>query len=146
MLIRESSKHFVVMEMAPTSYTLLLLDATGSYHNDITRHQDEASRARLVTQMMCLRDPELMKIVIVTLPETTPVLEAKHLQNDLRRAGFEPWGWTINSSLAVAQTSQPLLQQRAMSEQEQMPMFGVICPSDTLSYQCRRSSRSERTS
>ncbi len=119
-VIRESSKHFVIMDTAPTGHTLLLLDATGSYHKDIMRHQGEDSSVRLVTPMMRLQDPELTKIMIVTLPETTPVLEASHLQDDLRRAEIEPWGWIINSSLAAAQTSQPLLQKRAMSEQEQI--------------------------
>jgi arsenite/tail-anchored protein-transporting ATPase len=119
-VIRESSKHFVIMDTAPTGHTLLLLDATGSYHKDILRHQDEASRARMVTPMMRLQNPDLTKIMIVTLPETTPVLEAAHLQEDLSRAGIEPWGWIINSSLAAADTHQPLLQKRAASEQEQI--------------------------
>tara|TARA_R110002072_G_scaffold136307_4_gene278675 strand:- start:2262 stop:2690 length:429 start_codon:yes stop_codon:yes gene_type:complete len=100
--------------------TLLLLDATGSYHKDVMRHQDGASRSRLVTPMMRLQDPEQTKIVIVTLPETTPLLEAAHLQDDLRRAGIEPWAWIINSSLAAAQTRQPLLRARALSEHDQI--------------------------
>lgn len=117
-VIRQSSRKFVVMDTAPTGHTLLLLDATGSYHKDVLRHQDEAARARMVTPMMRLQDPERTKIVIVTLPETTPVLEATHLQDDLRRAGIEPWAWIINSSLAAAHTSQPLLSKRARSEHE----------------------------
>ena len=93
-VIRESSKHFVVMDTAPTGHTLLLLDATGSYHRDIVRHTGETP-GKLVTPMMRLQDPTQTKIMIVTLPETTPVLEAAHLQNDLQRAGIEPWGWII---------------------------------------------------
>ncbi len=119
-VIRKSTKHFVVMDTAPTGHTLLLLDATGSYHRDIVRHTDDATRSRMVTPMMRLQDPEQTKILIVTLPETTPVLEATHLQNDLLRAGIEPWGWIVNSSLAAAQTDQPLLRKRAESEQEQI--------------------------
>ena len=118
-VIRESSKHFVVMDTAPTGHTLLLLDATGSYHRDIVRHAGE-TRGKMITPMMRLQDPAQTKIMIVTLPETTPVLEAEHLQNDLQRAGIEPWGWIINSSLAAAKTHHPLLQKRAQSEREQI--------------------------
>lgn len=119
-VIRESSRKFVIMDTAPTGHTLLLLDATGSYHKDIMRHKGTSSSTRLVTPMMRLQDPEQTKIMIVTLPETTPVLEATHLQEDLRRAGIEPWGWIVNSSLAAAETQQPLLRKRANSEHEQI--------------------------
>jgi arsenite-transporting ATPase len=119
-VIRESSRHFVVMDTAPTGHTLLLLDATGSYHRDIVRHAMPNSQARIVTPMMRLQDPEQTKILIVTLPETTPVLEAAHLQDDLRRAGIEPWGWIVNASLAASVTRHPLLRRRAESELDQI--------------------------
>ena len=115
-VIRESSRHFVVLDTAPTGHTLLLLDATGSYHRDIVRHAAPNSQARIVTPMMRLQDPEQTKILIVTLPETTPVLEAAHLQDDLRRAGIEPWGWIVNASLAAAKTRNSLLRRRAAFE------------------------------
>ncbi len=119
--IRESSKKFVVMDTAPTGHTLLLLDATGSYHRDIVRHSASNGQAsKLVTPMMRLQDPEQTSIVIVTLPETTPVLEAEHLQNDLRRAGIDPTAWIINSCLSAAKTKHPLLQRRARSEIDQI--------------------------
>jgi len=119
-VIRAASKQFVIMDTAPTGHTLLLLDATGSYHKDIMRHADASSQARMVTPMMRLQDPGQTKIIIVTLPETTPVLEASRLQDDLRRAGIEPWGWIINSSLAAAETSQPLLCKRSLAEHAQI--------------------------
>ena len=119
-VIRESSRHFVVMDTAPTGHTLLLLDATGSYHRDIVRHADRSTSGRIVTPMMRLQDPDQTKILIVTLPETTPVLEAANLQDDLRRAGIEPWAWIVNASLAAAKTDHPLLRRRAEAEHSEV--------------------------
>tara|TARA_R110000751_G_scaffold307749_1_gene430948 strand:- start:5547 stop:7454 length:1908 start_codon:yes stop_codon:yes gene_type:complete len=114
-VIREAGRKFVVMDTAPTGHTLLLLDATGSYHRDVLRHAgDQASH--MTTPMMRLQDPEKTKILIVTLPETTPVLEAARLQEDLRRAGIEPWGWVVNASLAATGTTHPILAARAATE------------------------------
>ena len=70
----------------------------------------------MVTPMMRLQDPKQTKMLVVTLPETTPVLEAESLQADLRRAGIEPWAWVINSSLSAASPSNPLLVERAAEE------------------------------
>jgi len=114
-VIREASRHFVVMDTAPTGHTLLLLDATGSYHRDIMRHSG-AGAAHMVTPMMRLQDPELTRVLIVTLAETTPVLEAARLQDDLRRAGIEPWAWVVNASLAATGARHPLLAARAETE------------------------------
>jgi arsenite/tail-anchored protein-transporting ATPase len=119
-IIRESTRHFVVMDTAPTGHTLLLLDATGSYHRDIVRHAAEGTQGRIVTPMMRLQDPQQTKILIVTLPETTPVLEAARLQDELRRAGIEPWAWIVNSSLAATKTTHPLLMLRAEAERDQI--------------------------
>ncbi|MFA9478728.1 arsenical pump-driving ATPase [Phycisphaerales bacterium AB-hyl4] len=116
--IREASKKFVVVDTAPTGHTLLLLDATGSYHKEVMRHA--APNTKLVTPMMRLQDAEQTKMLLVTLPETTPVLEAAQLQDDLRRAGIEPWGWVINASLAAAGPTDPLLTRRARAEVAQI--------------------------
>ncbi len=113
-IMRESREKFVVVDTAPTGHTLLLLDATGSYHRDVVRHQRPG--VQVVTPMMRLQDPAQTKMLIVTLPETTPVLEAESLQADLRRAGIEPWAWVINSSLSAASPSDPLLVARAAEE------------------------------
>ncbi len=115
-VLRESRDKFVVVDTAPTGHTLLLLDATGSYHRDVIRHLKPGTK--VVTPMMRLQDPAQTKMLIVTLAETTPVLEAESLQADLRRAGIEPWAWVINSSWAAARPSDPLLVARAVEEQK----------------------------
>ncbi len=116
--IREADSKFVVMDTAPTGHTLLLLDATGAYHREVVRHAEPD--VHNATPMMQLQDPARTKVMIVTLAETTPVLEAANLQEDLRRAGIEPWAWLINSSLSAAQTASPLLKQRAAFELPQI--------------------------
>jgi arsenite-transporting ATPase len=94
---------------------LLLLDATGAYHREIARQMGNTGM-HFTTPMMQLQDPKQTKVLIVTLAETTPVLEAANLQADLRRAGIEPWAWVINTSVAAASTTSPLLRQRAANE------------------------------
>ncbi|MEX0670570.1 MAG: arsenical pump-driving ATPase [Pirellulales bacterium] len=113
-VMQESRRKFVVVDTAPTGHTLLLIDATGAYHRDVVRHT--SPDVRVVTPMMRLQDPAQTKMVIVTLPETTPVLEAEALAADLRRAGIEPWAWVVNSSLAAASPHDPLLVARASQE------------------------------
>lgn len=113
-IINESTRRFVVVDTAPTGHTLLLLDATGSYHREIARQMGE--RTNYTTPLMRLRDPDSTKIILVTLAEPTPVLEAAALQADLGRAGIRPWAWVINNSLAAARPASPLLRQRAAAE------------------------------
>lgn len=113
-IIREARSSFVVMDTAPTGHTLLLLDATGAYHREVTRQMRGGLHVR--TPLMQLQDPQQTKVLIVTLAETTPVLEAAGLQADLRRAGIEPWAWVVNQSLAVVPTTSPLLMRRAADE------------------------------
>ena len=116
--IREAGRQFVVMDTAPTGHTLLLLDATGAYHRDIVRQMGEkgGKGVHFTTPMTQLQDPRQTKVLISTLAETTPVLEAANLQADLRRAGIEPWAWVINNSLAACAPASPLLRQRARNE------------------------------
>lgn len=114
-VIKEANDRFVIMDTAPTGHTLLLLDASGNYHQEMVR-QMGSNEELYLTPMMQLRDPEQTKVIIVTLAETTPMLEAANLQDDLRRAEIEPWAWVINSSIAAAQPSSPLLRARAERE------------------------------
>lgn len=112
-VVRESEQKIVIMDTAPTGHTLLLLDATGAYHREMTR---QASDVEQHTTLMRLQDFKQTKIIIVTLAETTPVLEAANLQADLRRAKIEPWAWLVNNSIAASTSKSVLLMQRANNE------------------------------
>lgn len=113
--ISMAKRKFVVMDTAPTGHTLLLLDTAGSYHRDIMRNTINAGRIR--TPYMSLQDQTLSKIILVSLPETTPMREAGDLQNDLKRAGIQPYAWLINQSLSMlVGISDPLLKSRANAE------------------------------
>ena len=113
--VDEGNDGFVVIDTAPTGHTLLLLDAANAYHRDVQRNLSYIPDCvkRLLPQ---LRDPDFTKILIVTLAEATPVHEAERLQNDLRRAGINPFAWVINQSLLAAGSRDPVLAERAALE------------------------------
>ena len=117
-VISESRRTFVVVDTAPTGHTLLLLDATGSYHRDVARNMGQGMH--FTTPLMRLQDPQETKVILVTLAETTPVLEAAELQADLERAQIHPWAWVVNNSLAAAAPTSPLLRLRASEELPQI--------------------------
>jgi arsenite-transporting ATPase len=121
-IVAEARSNFVVLDTAPTGHTLLLMDATGAYHRQMTRglNPGNASKGRIVTPLMRLRDPEHTQVLLVTLPETTPVSEAAALQEDLRRAGIEPHAWVVNRALSGSGASDPLLRQRMAGEAAQI--------------------------
>jgi len=114
-IVSEARRGIVVLDTAPTGHTLLLLDTTGAYHREVLRSSSVAPE-RITTPLMRLQDPEHTRILITTLPETTPVSEAERLQTDLRRAGIEPFAWVINQSLAASETADPVLSARARAE------------------------------
>lgn len=119
-IVSEARSAFVVLDTAPTGHTLLLMDATGAYHRQMTREFEASAAARVVTPLMRLQDPDHTRIVLVTLPEVTPVSEASGLQDDLRRARIEPFAWVVNRSLAASGTRDPVLAARLAGEAAQL--------------------------
>ena len=149
-IVQEARGAFVVLDTAPTGHTLLLMDATGAYHRQVTRLRDlHAPAARIITPLMRLQDPAYTRVLLVTpgpsgeqvrvgpdsvardlkqdttsgqhlLAETTPVSQANALQEDLRRAHIEPYAWVVNKSLLATGTRDPLLRQRLLGEQKQI--------------------------
>jgi arsenite-transporting ATPase len=119
-VVAEARSTFVVLDTAPTGHTLLLLDATGAYHRQMTTQLEPSGAGRIVTPLMRLQDPTHTRMILVTLPETTPVSEAAALQEDLRRAGIEPFGWVINKCLTASGTHDPLLRLRLVRERTQI--------------------------
>jgi len=114
-IVDQGTDRFVVIDTAPTGHTLLLLDASESYHREVSRSMSDIPEA--VRQLLPrLRDSGFTKVFLVTLPEATPVHEALALQSDLRRAGIEPTGWIINQSLAPLSVTDPVLAQRRVRE------------------------------
>lgn len=119
-IVSEARSAFVVLDTAPTGHSLLLMDATGAYHRQMMREFEGQASGRLVTPLMRLQDPDYTRIILVTLPETTPVSQAQALQEDLRRAKIEPFAWVINKSVLAAGTEDPLLSARLRGERMQM--------------------------
>lgn len=114
--VAQGENGFVVLDTAPTGHTLLLLDASESFHREHSRQTRGDRRDEIALLLPRLRDPEFVRVLIVTIPEATPVHEAADLQADLRRAGIEPFAWIINQSLRDSGTEDPVLRHREISE------------------------------
>ncbi len=106
--VARGAGQFIVLDTAPTGHTLLLLDSTQAYHREVSRSAEDLPEA--VKELLPrIRDPKFTRMLIVTLPEATPVHEAAALQTDLKRAGITPYGWIINRSFAATGTQDPVL-------------------------------------
>lgn len=120
-VVNEARSAFVVLDTAPTGHSLLLMDATGAYHRQMTRQYEGSANAKhIITPLMRLQDADTTRVIIVTLPEVTPVSQAAALQEDLRRAKIEPWAWVINKSIAATGSTDPLLKARLAGERQQV--------------------------
>jgi arsenite-transporting ATPase len=114
--VDRGNERFVVLDTAPTGHTLLLLDASEAYNRELQRQSRGTQPESVLRLLERLRDPAFTRILLVTLPEATPVHEAAALQDDLRRAHIEPLAWVINQSLLHSGSCDPLLQRREDAE------------------------------
>lgn len=116
-IVEKAENEVVVIDTAPTGHTLLLLDSTQSYNQEIKRSQGDIpeSAKKLLPR---LRNTDETEVIIVTLAEATPVYEAMRLEEDLKRAKIAAKWWVINSSLYNTGTTNQMLSAKASNEIE----------------------------
>ena len=107
-----------MLDTAPTGHSMLLMDATGAYHRQMTREFEGLGAACVVTPLMRLQDPAYTKIILGDAARVTPVSQAAAPQDDLRRAHIEPYAWVLNKSVLAAGTHDPLLRARLAGERK----------------------------
>jgi len=116
-IVDKAENEVVIIDTAPTGHTLLLLDSTQSYHREVQRTKGETP-ITVKKLLPRLRDDKQTEVIIVTLPEATPVFEAQRLRDDLNRAGINYKWWVANQCLSLTDTKNSILAMRAEAEKQ----------------------------
>lgn len=114
-IVKKSDDEIVVIDTAPTGHTLLLLESTENYNREISRSEGDIPQS-VIELLPKLKDKSMTEVVIVTLPEATPVYEAVRLKEDLDRAEIYNKWWVINSSFYGANVTNKILKVKAGNE------------------------------
>lgn len=116
-IVDKSENEIVVIDTAPTGHTLLLLDSTQSYAKEVERSSGEVpiSIQKLLPRLQNGNETE---VLMVTLPETTPVYESMRLDEDLDRANIAHTWWLVNQSMLATNTQNDILKARSFNELE----------------------------
>ncbi|MGX9798569.1 arsenical pump-driving ATPase [Pediococcus acidilactici] len=113
--VAETNCEVTVVDTAPTGHTLLLLNSMDEYAKEVQRTAGTVSPA-VMNLLDRVKMGDEVEVVMVTLPEATPVYEATRLSNDLKRAHLPHKWWIVNKSLLATPTTSKLLQAKAQAE------------------------------
>ena len=116
-IVEKADDEVVIIDTAPTGHTLLLLDSTQRNYKQIETVQAEAPQS-VKNLLPRLRNQSETEVIIITLPEVTPVYEAMRLEQDLKRAGIYSKWWVVNSSLYFTDTKNQLLKLKGANEKK----------------------------
>ena len=114
-IVAKSKNETVILDTAPTGHTILLLESTQSYNQQIENSGGDVSNAEREL-LPRLKNPNDTEVIIVTLAETTPFYEAQRLSDDLKRAGLAVKWWAINASYSMTDTKSEFLKAKAANE------------------------------
>lgn len=113
-IVEKADDQIVIIDTAPTGHTLLLLESTQSYNHEIQRTKGEIPES--VKKLLPRLKSTETEVIIITLPEATPVYEALRLEDDLIRASIATKWWVVNQSFYKLNTTNPILAAKADNE------------------------------